>query len=243
MLKGKIALITGANKGIGLAITKTFLENNATIIANYKSECKNLENLKNKFKEKLIILKADVSKMEEVKSLFSQAKTKVEKIDILVNNAGILRDNLLLMVKEEEWDSVIGTNLKGAFMCSQQAVKGMMRNGKGCIINISSIVGIRGNSGQCAYSASKAGLIGFTKSAAKELGEFNIRVNAIAPGVIDTEMISHLKPEKIESFKFQTPLKRIGSPEEIAKTALFLASDDSSFITGQVISVDGGLIL
>jgi len=148
-----------------------------------------------------------------------------------------------MMVREEEFDEVMNTNLKGSFLCMQQASKMMMKQQKGSIINISSIVGLEGNSGQTVYSASKAGIIGMTKSASKELGQFNIRVNAIAPGVIKTDMIKHLKPEIIEDFIKNTSLKKIGLPEDIAKTALFLASEQSNFITGEIISVDGGLII
>ena len=243
MLNDKVALITGANGGIGRRIVEVFLETGAKVVANFRTDSSNLETLRETFGENLFTIQGDVSKSEDVKNIFLKAKEKYGRIDILVNNAGILKDNLLMMVREEEWGNIIDTNLKGTFLCMQQAAKIMMKQGGGSIINISSIVGLNGNAGQCAYSSSKAGVIGLTKSASKELGQFKIRVNAIAPGVIQTNMIKNLKQEVIENFIKNTSLKRIGTPEDVAKVALFLASEQSDFITGHIISVDGGLVL
>jgi 3-oxoacyl-[acyl-carrier protein] reductase len=242
MLNGKVVLVTGSNKGIGLEIVRIFLKSGATVVANYREKHDNLDRLLDEFGEKIILIKANISKSEEVKTLFSELKNRCKRLDVLVNNAGILKDNLLMMSKEEDFDCIIGTNLKGVFLCMQQAAKMMMRSG-GSIVNISSIVGIGGNAGQCIYSASKAGVIGLTKSAAKEMGQFNIRVNAIAPGVIKTDMIAHLNDEKIGDFIKNTPLKKLGRPEDVVETALFLASDSASFINGQVIEVSGGLVI
>lgn len=238
-MKDKIILITGANRGIGLRTVQVFLEAKATVIANHRENKDNLEALKEEFGEKLTLIKADVSKANEVKQMFAEIKSKFNHLDVLVNNAGILEDNLLLMVKEEEFDSLIDTNLKGTFLCMQQATKMMMRQNSGSIINISSIVGIEGNAGQTAYSASKAGILGLTKSAAKELSQFNIRVNAIAPGLIETDMTRHLTPAAIDNFVKKSSLKKIGKPDDVAKVILFLASEKAQSITGQVIPVDG----
>lgn len=241
-MKDKVILVTGANKGIGLAIAKKLLDNGAKVAVNYRENCDNLKLLAEQNGNKIALIKADVSKQEEIKNMFAQIKEKYGSLNGLVNNAGILKDSLLIMSREEDFDRLINTNLKGTFLCMQQAAKSMMRGG-GSIVNISSIVGVKGNAGQCMYSATKAGVIGLTKSAAKELGQFGIRVNAIAPGVIKTDMISHLNEDKINGFINNTPLKRLGSAEEVSELALFLLSDKSSFITGQIIGADGGLLM
>jgi len=241
-LKGKTALITGAGKGIGKAIAIKLADAGANIIINYNSSEKEaLETAKivEDLGVKAITIKADVSKADEVKEMFSKAKEEFDTLDILVNNAGILKDSLLLMMKDEDWDNVINTNLKGSYLCMKFAVKRMMRQRYGKIINISSIIGRYGNAGQINYAASKAGLLGMTYSAAKELGRMGIRVNAIAPGVIDTDMIKHLNEDYIEKLKQNIALNKLGTPEDIAEAALFLAMPASDYISGQVLGVDG----
>lgn len=247
MLQGKIALITGASRGIGKAIALEFAKNGALVIVNYKSNeneaALTIQEIKNKGSEALSI-KADVSKTDDVKKMFQFIRQRYGPIDILVNNAGVLKDNLVINTAEEDWDMIIDTNLKGTFNCLQEAIKMMMiKPHGGKIINITSSVGIYGNAGQVPYCASKAGIIGLTKSAAKELGEVGITVNALAPGLTFTDMLYSLKEETVQRLKEQTILKRIGSPKEIAKGALFLASDLSSYVTGQVLVIDGGMII
>lgn len=247
MMQGKIALITGASRGIGKAIALEFARNGATIIVNYKENeqeaAQTVQEIK-KIGSAAFPVKADVSKVEEVKSMFSCIRQQYGLIDILVNNAGVMKDNLVINTTEEDWDNIIDTNLKGTFNCLQEAIKMMMiKPHGGKIINVTSSVGIYGNAGQVPYCASKAGIIGLTKSAAKELGEVGITVNALAPGLTSTDMLYSLKEELIHTLKEQTVLKRIGSPEEIAKGALFLASDLSSYVTGQVLVIDGGMII
>lgn len=247
MLKGKTALITGSVTGIGRAISLKFANAGADIVINYvfeqdEQKAQDLVATIEQLGVKAIAVKADVSKLNEVEQLMKQAQDTFGKMDIVVNNAGITKDKLLIGMKEEDFDNVIAVNLKGAFNCTQLAVKAMKKTG-GSIINMSSVVGLSGNAGQSNYAASKAGLIGFTKSVAKEYASRNIRVNAIAPGFIDTEMTHVLSDKVKETILANTPMKRMGSIEEVANVALFLASDLSSYVTGEVIRVDGGMAM
>ncbi len=246
MLKGKCAVITGASRGIGKAIAIKFAKQGANIVINYR----NNEEEALKVKEELdslgsdtLIVKADISDIKEAEHLIKEAKNQFGKIDILVNNAGITKDNLLIRMKEEDFDSVIKVNLKGAFNCLKAVTPIMLKQKSGKIVNMSSVVGVVGNPGQINYCASKAGLIGMTKSLAREIGSRGITVNAIAPGFIDTDMTRVLNEDQKKNILLQVPLNRFGSVEDIANTALFLSSDSSNYITGQVIHVDGGMAM
>jgi len=242
LLKDKVAIITGSARGIGLEIAKHFVDQGASVMLSDINEdsLKTAQDELLKKSENVSFHKADVSDISQVESLIKYTVEKFGKIDVLVNNAGITRDNLLMRMKENDWDLVLNINLKGAFNCSKAALRHIMKN-KGSIINIASIVGLMGNAGQCNYSASKAGLIGFTKSLALEIGRKGARVNAIAPGFIQTAMTDSL-PDEVKTKMFENiPLGRFGLPEEIAQAALFLASDNASYITGQVLSVNGGM--
>lgn len=242
MLKDKVALITGAGRGIGREISLLFAKNGADLALNfYRSEGKARELAEEvrKFGVRAIVVKADVSKREEVDAMFRQIKAEFGRLDILVNNAGILRDNLLLMTPDADYDALMEINLKGTFNCLQRAAKMMIRQQRGKIINLSSVIGRYGNAGQVVYAGAKAGVIGMTTSAAKELGAFGITVNAVAPGLIETDMITALKPEQRQKLIDNTALKRIGKPADVAGVALFLASELSDYVSGQVIGVDG----
>ena len=246
MLKGKCAVITGASRGIGRSIALKFAKEGANIVLNYRnSETEALE-LKKELDElgsNTLIVKADVSKFDEAEKLIKEAKNTFGKIDILVNNAGITKDTLIIRMKEEDFDNVIEVNLKGAFNCLRAISPIMVKQKEGKIINMSSVVGVIGNAGQVNYSASKAGLIGMTKSLAREIGSKNINVNAIAPGFIDTDMTKVLSDDQKKNIISQVPLKRLGNVEDIANLAAFLGSDKSNYITGQVIHVDGGMAM
>lgn len=244
MLKGKCAIITGAAKGIGREIALKYAYEGANIVINYRSSDKEAIELKeelDKLGSNTLIVKADISKFDEAENLIKEAKNTFGRVDILVNNAGITKDNLIMRMKEEEFDRVIEINLKGAFNCLRAVTPIMVRQKEGKIINMSSVVGVIGNAGQVNYCASKAGLIGMTKSLAREIGSKNINVNAIAPGFIDTDMTKVLTDDQKKNIMSQIPLKRLGQVEDIANLALFLASDKSNYITGQVIHVDGGM--
>jgi 3-oxoacyl-[acyl-carrier protein] reductase len=242
-LEHKIALVTGANGGIGKEIAKIFLQNGAIVIANYCHKREGIDEIIKQFGEKIFPIQCDLSNPNNISEMFSQIKNQYGQLDILINNAGIFKNNLAIMVTKSEWDDLININLRGSFLCIQQAAKIMIKQKQGVIVNITSIVGLKGNKGQSVYSATKAGVIGLTKSLAKELGPFNIRVNAVAPGLIKTEMIEGIKPDIIEAAIKNTALNRLGSPEEVAKTVLFLSSTQSAFITGEIISIDGGLTI
>ena len=246
MEERKTVLVTGASRGIGKEVALKYAENGYNVVINYVSDKTNVEELEKEFKEKgveCLVLKADVSNKEEVQELVDKAIEKFEKIDVLVNNAGITKDNLLMRMSEEEFDKVIEINLKGTYLVTKAVTKYMMKKRNGSIINLSSVVGVAGNAGQCNYSASKAGIIGFTKSIAKELASRNIRSNAIAPGFIETDMTAVLQDSVKENIYNQIPLKRMGTAKEVANLAYFLGSDESSYITGQVINIDGGMVM
>ena len=245
MEEKQVVLVTGASRGIGKAIALKYAENGYNVAINYVSDKTDVAELEKEFKEKgaeCLILKADVSKSEEVEELVKQTIQKFGKIDVLVNNAGITRDGLLMRMKEEDFDKVIEINLKGTFLVTKAVTPYMMKKKNGRIINLSSVVGVTGNAGQCNYSASKAGAIGFTKSIAKELASRNIRANAVAPGFIDTDMTSVLTVDVKANINAQIPMKRMGTAKEIANVVYFLGSEESSYITGQVINIDGGMV-
>ena len=245
MSERKVAMITGGTRGIGKAIAKIFSDNGYDLIINYVSDKTDLTKLEEDLKNnnEILFVRANVGELNSVEEAVKKAIEKFGKIDVLVNNAGITRDNLLMRMKEEEFDQVINTNLKGTFNVTKSVVPYMMKKREGRIVNISSVVGVSGNAGQCNYSASKAGIIGFTKSIAKELASRNILVNAVAPGFIDTDMTECLNDKVKESINNQIPLKRMGTPEEIAKAVYFLASSDNTYITGQVLNIDGGMLI
>lgn len=244
MLKGKVALITGAGKGIGAAIAKEMAAKGATVIINYSHSEAAAENVKKEIEEaggRAETCRCDVSDYESVKNMVSDVIARHKRIDILVNNAGIVKDTLLMRMAETDFDQVVGINLKGTFNCIQNVTRQMMKQRYGRIINLSSVVGIFGNAGQVNYAASKAGIIGMTKSAARELGSRGITVNAIAPGFIQTEMTDSLSAEMKNQMLGAISLGSFGKVEDIAYTAAFLASDRARYITGQVIQVDGGI--
>jgi 3-oxoacyl-[acyl-carrier protein] reductase len=243
--KGKTALITGSARGIGRAIAERLADEGANVVISdvlVEAAEKTAEELKAKGVETMAI-KADVSNIGDAGQLIEKAVEKFGQLDIVVNNAGITRDTLMLRMKESDWDMVLNVNLKGAFLVTQAASKIMMKQRSGRIINISSVVGRMGNAGQTNYSASKAGLIGLTKSAAKELATRGITVNAIAPGFIKTEMTDKMPEAAKEKLSSAIPMGRLGLPEDIAAVTAFLASDDAAYITGQVLGVDGGLLM
>ncbi len=246
MLKGKTALVTGATRGIGRKIAEVFAKNGATIILNARDKSKAQEvadELREKFGATVYIVLFDVSSYDEVKNGFKELFKITKKIDVVVNNAGILDDALIGMVTHSQIEKTFGINAFGVLYVAQYAARLMSRNKSGSIINISSIIGTNGNEGQAVYGGSKAAVIGITKSLAKELAPSNIRVNAIAPGFIDTDMTKSLPKDKYNERINSIKMGRIGKPEDIANTALFLASDLSSYVTGQVIGVDGGMLI
>ena len=245
LLINKTALITGASRGIGRGIALAFAENACNVAFTYKSsskEAKELEKELTGLNVKSKAYRSDASSLEDSNQLVESVVKDFNSIDILVNNAGITKDNLLMRMSEEDFDNVIKTNLKSVFNMSSAIQRLFIKQRKGSIINIGSIVGLKGNPGQSNYAASKAGIIGFTKSLALELGSRNIRANVIAPGFIETEMTENLSENIIENWKNNIPLKRIGKPEDVANACIFLASDLSDYITGQVIQVDGGML-
>ena len=242
----KVAFITGATRGIGRSIALELANEGYNIALNYRTENEALETLKKEISElsvKCYPVQGDVSKAEDSERMTKEIIEHFEQIDVLVNNAGITKDNLILRMKEEEFTDVINVNLVGTFNITKNVIKYMTKKRYGKIINISSVVGISGNAGQSNYAASKAGIIGFTKSIAKELASRNITANAVAPGFIQTDMTNVLKDEIKEAIELTIPLKRLGTAEDVAKVVKFLASDESSYITGQVINVDGGMLM
>lgn len=246
MLEGKVALVTGASRGIGRAIAIGLAEAGADVAVNYAgNEAAAAEVVERiaALGRTAIAIKADVADGGQVEEMVKQVLDRCGRIDILVNNAGITRDNLIMRMKEEEFDQVMNTNLKGVFLCLKAVTRPMMKQRSGRIINISSVVGALGNPGQANYVAAKAGVIGLTKSAAKELASRNITVNCVAPGFIETDMTDKLAEEYRAQLLQQIPLARLGRPEDIAKAVRFLASEDASYMTGQTIHVDGGMYM
>ncbi|MBU5594593.1 3-oxoacyl-[acyl-carrier-protein] reductase [Amphibacillus sp. MSJ-3] len=245
-LTSKVALVTGASRGIGRAIALELANKGYMIAINYSGNQAKAEEVAEEIKKRgqqAIVIKADVSNETEVKEMVSKVIKEWGSLDVLVNNAGITKDNLLMRMKEEEFDQVIDTNLKGVFFCMKAVSRQMMKQRSGKIINISSVVGLTGNPGQINYVAAKSAVIGMTKTAAKELASRNILVNAVAPGFIETEMTDQLDESlKEEMFKL-IPLERLGQVEDVAKAVAFLASDDANYITGQTLSVNGGMVM
>lgn len=245
-LEGKTALVTGGSRGIGKAIALKLADYGADVAVTYARSADAAEKVKQEIEAKGrrgLAIQADAVKFEKAEAVIQQIVSQWEKLDILVNNAGITRDNLILRMSEEQWDEVIDTNLKSIFNYCKAAAKPMMRNRGGSIINISSVVGLSGNAGQSNYAASKAGILGFTKSYAKELASRNIRSNVVAPGYITTEMTDELDEKILQSIQDETPLGRPGDADEVAESVAFLASDLSSYITGEVLRVDGGMAM
>ena len=245
-LEGKKALVTGASRGIGRAIALALAAEGADIAVNYAGNQAAAEAVAAEIEamgRKAIIIQADISSNEAATAMVEQVAKELGRVDILVNNAGITRDGLLMRMKEADWDAVLTTNLKGVFNCTKAAIKYMMKQKAGHIVNISSVVGVNGNAGQANYAAAKAGVIGFTKATAKELAARGITVNAVAPGFIQTDMTAVLNEKQVEAMQATIPLKRLGEPEDIAKAVVFLASDDANYITGQTLNVDGGMVM
>jgi 3-oxoacyl-[acyl-carrier protein] reductase len=246
MLEGKVALVTGASRGIGRAIALELARQGADVAVNYagsEAAAREVANEITKLGRRSLVVRANVADSGEVEAMVKQTIEELGKLDILVNNAGITRDNLLMRMKEEEFDEVIATNLKGVFNCIKAVTRPMMKARGGRIINISSVVGVMGNAGQANYVAAKAGVIGMTKSVARELASRGITVNAVAPGFIETDMTAVLSEDMKESLLGQVPLGRLGKPEDIANMVAFVASEKASYITGQVFHVDGGMYM
>lgn len=246
LLEGKVALVTGASRGIGKAIALLLAENGADVAVNFAGSTAAAEAVAaeiEKMGRKAILVQGDVSQTEVCAEMVDKVVKELGHIDILVNNAGITRDTLLLRMKEEDWDAVLNTNLKGVFNCTKAAVKYMAKQRRGAIVNISSVVALMGNAGQANYAAAKAGILGFTRSVAKEMAARGIRVNAVTPGFIKTDMTSVLSEKVVAAMEASIPLARLGEPEDIAKAVLFLVSDNAAYITGQTLHVDGGMVM
>lgn len=245
-LEGKTAVVTGASRGIGAAIAQTLAEAGAKVVVNYSGSREKAEAVVNAIQEaggEAIAFQANVSDSAAVKAMIEETMNTFGSVDILVNNAGITRDNLIMRMKDDEWDDVINTNLKGVFITTKAVTRQMMKQRAGRIVNIASIVGVSGNPGQANYVAAKAGVIGLTKTTAKELATRGITVNAVAPGFITTDMTEKL-PEDVQSAMLgQIPLARFGQPGDVAKAVLYLASDDASYVTGQTLHIDGGMVM
>ena len=245
LLEGKVAIITGASRGIGSGIAKVFAEQGADVAFTYSSSVESataLENELNALGIKAKGYQSNAANFDEAQKLVDEVMVDFGNIDILINNAGITKDNLLMRMSEEDFDAVININLKSVFNMTKAVQKIMLKNRKGSIVNMSSVVGVKGNAGQANYAASKAGMNGFTKSIALELGSRNIRCNAIAPGFIETEMTAKLNEDVVKGWREAIPLKRGGTPEDVANVCVFLASDMSAYVTGQIINVDGGML-
>ena len=249
LLEGKVAIVTGASRGIGEGIVLKFAEHGAQVAFTYVSDssaekAKTLEEKINAQGVKCKSYKSNAGDFAQCEALMNDVLKEFNTVDICVNNAGISKDNLLLRMTAEQWDDVMQVNLKSVFNMTKQVIRPMMKAKKGTIINMSSIIGLMGNAGQGSYAASKAGIIGFTKSVARELGSRNVRCNAIAPGFIETDMTGYLKEgEQADKYKAGIPLGKFGTAEDVANVALFLASDMSSYVTGQVVNADGGLYM
>ncbi|MFD1705849.1 3-oxoacyl-[acyl-carrier-protein] reductase [Siminovitchia sediminis] len=243
-LEGKVALVTGASRGIGKAVALALAEEGANVVVNYAGSTGKANETVSEIQamgREAVAYQCNVSDSEAVQAMVKDTVAKFGKLDILVNNAGITRDNLLMRMKEDEWDDVIDTNLKGVFLCTKAVTRQMMKQRSGRIINMASIVGVIGNPGQANYVAAKAGVIGLTKSAARELASRGITVNAVAPGFITTDMTDQLTDEQKDAMLKQIPLEKFGQASDIANTVVFLASDEAGYITGQTIQVDGGM--
>lgn len=246
-MENKVVVITGGSRGIGKAIAEKFAENGYNLVINYVSDSTNVEEILKEIKKEnnieILFIKTDVTDFNACEDMVKQAINKFGKIDVLVNNAGITKDGLLMRMKEEDFDKVINVNLKGTFNITKNVIPYMMKQKSGKIVNISSVVGVAGNAGQCNYAASKAGIIGFTKSLAKEVASRNILVNAIAPGFIKTDMTDVLSDTVKETINTQIPLRKMGESAEVANAVYFLANEENTYITGQVLNVDGGMIM
>ena len=245
-LEGKKALVTGTSRGSGRAIARALDAEGADVVVNYagsEAAAKAVAAEIEAMGRKALVLQADISSNESATAMLDAAVKEFGRIDILVNNAGITRDGLLMRMKEEDWDAVLTTNLKGVFNCTKAAVKYMMKQKAGRIVSISSVVGLMGNAGQANYAAAKAGVLGFTKAVAKEVAARGITVNAIAPGFIQTDMTAVLSEKVVEGMLNTIPLHKLGDPEDIAKAVVFLVSDDAKYITGQTLHVDGGMVM
>jgi 3-oxoacyl-[acyl-carrier protein] reductase len=245
-LKDNVAIITGGARGIGLGIAETYAKEGCSVVICDIAEdasVKAAQDIASKYNVKTLGIKTDVSNFEETKELAAKVQKEFGRIDILVNNAGITRDNLLLRMTPDDWDKVININLNSVFNCTKNVIRTMLKQKSGKIINMASVVGVMGNPGQANYSASKAGIIGFTKTIAKEFGAKGISCNAIAPGFIQTDMIESLPKEYIDNIISAVPQKRLGSIQDVANVALFLACDLGAYLTGQVINVDGGMVM
>lgn len=244
LLEGKVVLITGATRGIGKGIAELFAEHGAQVAFTYAGSVDKANKLEKELSEKTKAkaYQSDASDYDAAQTLVAEVISEFGRVDVLINNAGITKDNLMLRMSKEDWDTVLRVNLDSVFNLTKAVVKPMMKAKSGSIINMTSIVGIKGNAGQANYAASKAGVIGFSKSIALELGSRNIRCNAVAPGFIETEMTLALDEKTVQGWREGIPLKRGGQPEDVANACVFLASDMSSYITGQVLNVDGGML-
>lgn len=246
MLSGKAALVTGASRGIGREIALELARNGVNVAVNYSGSKEKAQAVAEEIRalgQESIVIQANVAEEESVKDMVKQTIEAFGSLDILVNNAGITRDNLLMRMKEEDFDAVIQTNLKGVFLCTKAVTRQMMKQKAGRIINVASIVGVSGNPGQANYVAAKAGVIGLTKTAAKELAARNVLVNAVAPGFITTDMTDEMTDEQKQAMQSMIPLGKPGKPEDVSRVVRFLASEDSNYITGQTIHIDGGMVM
>lgn len=246
MLKGKIAMVTGAGRGIGKAIALKLADLGASIALNYRTHNEDIDKLAKEIEDKnvkVLLVQGDVADFNQCSDMIKKVNDELGRIDILVNNAGITKDGLLMRMKEDDFDKVIDINLKGTFNCIKHVTPIMMKQREGRIINLSSVIGLVGNAGQANYAASKAGIIGLTKSVAKEIGSRGVTVNAIAPGFIKTDMTEVLSDKVKASIQDNIPLKRLGEAEDVAELVAFLSSDKAGYITGQVINVDGGMVM
>ncbi|MBM4412718.1 MAG: 3-oxoacyl-ACP reductase FabG [Chloroflexi bacterium] len=245
-LEERVALVTGGSRGIGRAIAQSLASTGATVVVNFRGNQVAADETVASIEAaggKAVAIQADVANAEDVDRLFKDVLERFGRIDILVNNAGITRDTLMLRMKDEDWDAVMDTNLRGLFLCTRAALRPMTRARWGRIINITSVVGLMGNAGQANYAAAKAGIIGFSKSVAREIGSRSITVNAVAPGFIDTELTAVLSADMREALVKQIPLGRLGTPEDVAGVVTFLASEYAAYITGQTFNSDGGMVM
>ena len=246
MLKGKTAVVTGASRGIGRAIALKLAKHGANVVVNYRNSVDAVQEVVKEIEAlgvKVLAIQADISSYTDVENMIKKSVEEFGSIDVLVNNAGITKDGLLMRMKEADFDSVIDINLKGAFNCTRHVAAIMLKQRSGRIINISSVSGLTGNAGQVNYSAAKAGIIGMTKSVAKEFGSRGVTCNAVAPGYIQTDMTEDLPAKVKDTIMGTIPLKRLGRPEDVANVVAFLATDEAAYITGQVINVDGGMVM